>query len=185
MRIRIRIDPDQAEAAAMRHQEATQGDRRGAGPARSAVAQLGTFIAERGLKQSRQRTLIVETFYAMGGHVPVERLVAEVRRQEPRVSVATVYRTMKLLAECGLAVPRQFGETQTLYEPAGGRGHHDHLICTACGRIVEFENQRIEALQRRVARTHGFEVESHKLELYGRCAGCRSGPGRAVPEPSP
>ncbi len=169
----------------MRDQGASVGERRGAGQARAAVAQMGAFIAERGLKQSRQRNLIVETFYAIGGHVPVERLVAEVRRQEPRVSVATVYRTMKLLAECGLALPRQFGEAQTLYEPAGGRGHHDHLICTACGRIVEFENQRIEALQRRVARTHGFEVESHKLELYGRCAGCRGGPGRAVPEPSP
>lgn len=159
--------------------------RRAGGPARAAVAQMGAFIAERGLKQSRQRTLIVETFYAMGGHVPVERLVAEVRRREPRVSVATVYRTMKLLAECGLATPRQFGEAQTLYEPVGGRGHHDHLICTACGRIVEFENERIEALQRRVARTHGFEVQSHKLELYGRCAACRASQGRGAPEPAP
>lgn len=169
----------------MRDQGATQGGRGGAGPARAAVAQLGAFMAERGLKQSRQRTLIVETFYAMGGHVPVERLVNEVRRQEPRVSVATVYRTMKLLAECGLAVPRQFGEAQTLYEPAGHRGHHDHLICTGCGRIVEFENERIEALQRRVARTHGFLVESHKLELYGRCAACRAASGRAGQELAP
>ena len=168
----------------MREQGAVQGGR-GPEPARAAVAQLGAFIAERGLKQSRQRTLIVETFYAMGGHVPVERLVSEVRRQEPRVSVATVYRTMKLLAECGLAMPRQFGEAQTLYEPVGGRGHHDHLICTICGRIVEFENERIEALQRRVARTHGFEVESHKLELYGRCAGCRAAPVRGGQEPTP
>ena len=169
----------------MRDQEATQGDRRAAGPARAAVAQLGTFIAERGLKQSRQRTLIVETFYAMGGHVPVEALFTRVREQDPRVGAATVYRTMKLLASVGLAVPRQFGEAQTLYEPVGGRGHHDHLICTACGRIVEFENERIESLQRRVARTHGFEVESHKLELYGRCAGCRAAPARAGQEPTP
>ncbi len=169
----------------MHDRGASAGGRRGAGQARAAVAHMGAFLAERGLKRSRQRNRILEAFYAIGGHVPVERLVAEVRRREPRVSVATVYRTMKLLAECGLAVPRQFGEAQTLYEPVGGRGHHDHLICTACGRIVEFENQRIEALQRQVARTHGFEVESHKLELYGRCAGCRIAPGRAVPEPSP
>ena len=124
----------------MRDQEAIQGGRRGAAPARAAVAQLGAFIAERGLKQSRQRTLIVETFYAMGGHVPVERLVNEVRRQEPRVSVATVYRTMKLLAECGLAVPRQFGEAQTLYEPVGGRGLPPHGAC-ARSEKVDNENQ--------------------------------------------
>jgi Fur family ferric uptake transcriptional regulator len=87
--------------------------------------------------------------------------------------MATVYRTMKLLADCGLAIPRQFGGGQTRYEPAAGRAHHDHLICTACGEIVEFANERIESLQALIARRHGFEVESHKLELYGRCARCR------------
>ena len=111
----------------------------------------------------------------MGGHVPVESLVEAVRRDEPGVSVATVYRTMKLLAECGLAVPRQFDGEQVRYEPATGRPHHDHLICTACGEIVEFANERIEALQARVAERHGFQVETHKLELYGRCARCRRG----------
>ena len=159
------------------------GGRRSEEAARSAVAQMCAFIAERGLKQSRQRNAIVEAFYAMGGHVPIDQLVVQVRRQDPRVSVATVYRTMKLLAECGLAVARQFGDGQTRYEPAEGRRHHDHLICTGCGRIVEFENEKIEELQRRVARSHGFEVESHKLELYGRCAACRT--GRAGQEPSP
>jgi len=143
--------------------------------ARQAVARLGAWLEEKGLKHSRQRDVIVETFFATGGHEPVDALVARVRARDPRVSVATVYRTMKLLAECGLAVPRRFEDGQTRYEPAGHRGHHDHLICTGCGRIVEFENERIEDLQRRVARSHGFEVESHKLELYGRCAECRPG----------
>jgi Fur family ferric uptake transcriptional regulator len=110
----------------------------------------------------------------MDGHVSVDELIGHVRRLDPRVSVATVYRTMKLLAECGLAVPRQFGGGQTRYEPSAGRPHHDHLICTTCGDIVEFANARIELLQARVAESHGFEVESHKLELYGRCARCRA-----------
>ena len=149
----------------------------GVNGARSALARLGAWIEERGLKRSRQRDLIVETFFAMGGHVPVDGLVAKVRARDPRVSVATVYRTMKLLAESGLAEARHFGEGQTLYEPARQGGHHDHLICTGCGRIVEFENERIEELQLRVARSHGFEVESHKLELYGRCERCRRQPG--------
>jgi Fur family ferric uptake transcriptional regulator len=135
---------------------------------------LCAYIAERGLKHSRQRDRIAETFFAMGGHVSVEELVARVRRLDPRISVATVYRTMRLLAECGLAVPRQFGGGQTRYEAALGRAHHDHMICTGCGEIVEFANEKIESLQALVARRHGFEVESHKLELYGRCARCRA-----------
>jgi Fur family ferric uptake transcriptional regulator len=148
--------------------------------AAAALVRLGSWLEERGLKHSRQRDVIVETFYAMGGHVPVDGLVARVRALDARVSVATVYRTMKLLAECGIAVPRRFDDGQTRYEPASGRSHHDHLICTGCGRIVEFENAKIEELQVRVARSHGFEVDSHKLELYGRCERCRR--GDAIPK---
>lgn len=136
---------------------------------------LCAYIAEKGLKHSRQRDRIADTFFAMGGHVSVEELVARVRRIDPRVSVATVYRTMKLLSDCGLAVPRHFGGGQTRYEASAGRAHHDHMICTRCGEIVEFANERIESLQEVVARRHGFEVEMHKLELYGRCARCRAG----------
>jgi len=147
--------------------------------ARGALARLDAWLEERGLKHSRQRNVIVEAFFEMGGHVPVEALVARVRGLDARVSVATVYRTMKLLAECGIAIPRRFDDGQTRYEPAGRRGHHDHLICTGCGQIVEFENERIEELQVRVARSHGFEVESHKLELYGRCEACRGGRRKA------
>jgi Fur family ferric uptake transcriptional regulator len=158
-----------------------RGDRReakGQGGARREGASLAAgvldeAIAQRGLKHSRQRTLIAEAFFGMGGHVAVDELVVRVREQDPRVSVATVYRTMKLLADCGLAVARHFGEGQTRYEPAVRRHHHDHLICTACGEIVEFESERIEELQDRVAKRHGFEVEHHRLEIYGRCSRCR------------
>jgi Fur family transcriptional regulator, ferric uptake regulator len=157
------------------------GDSHGSNPggtgagASSAAQVLGAYIAERGLKHSRQRDRIAGTFLEMGGHVSVEELVARVRRVDPRISVATVYRTMKLLAECGIAIPRQFGGGQTRYEAAAGRAHHDHLICTSCGEIVEFSNEKIEILQALVARRHGFEVDRHKLELYGRCARCRAG----------
>ena len=140
-------------------------------------AALGAFIERRGLKHSRQRDLIAAAFFDTSGHVSVDELVLVARRADPRISVATVYRTMKLLADSGLAVPRQFGDGQTRYEPAAGRPHHDHMICTACGEILEFANSRIESLQAAVARQHGFEVETHKLELYGRCVGCRRATG--------
>lgn len=158
-----------------------------AGAARSGVvaarAALDTHLERLGLKHSRQRELVAEVFFGTGGHLSVEELIQRVRSADPRVSVATVYRTMKLLAECGLAVPRQFDGGQTRYEPAAGRAHHDHLICTACGEIVEFANERIEVLQARVAQSHGFEVESHKLELYGRCTRCRRAPRLAGVRP--
>lgn len=134
---------------------------------------LERYIAQQGLKSTRQRTVILETFLAQRGHVNVEELLAASRRQDGRVSAATVYRTMRLLTECGIAHARDFGDGQTRYEPATGREHHDHLICTGCGTIVEFERPAIERLQDEVAEEHGFVVTEHKLELYGRCPACQ------------
>lgn len=179
-RTRDRAAHGQGVSGAMAAGRARRGPS-GAGPAsRAGRSALAAEIVRLGLKHSRQRDLVADTFFEMGGHVSVEQLVAAVRRSDPRVSVATVYRTMKLLADCGLAFPRQFDGTQTRYEPAAGRPHHDHLICTGCGTIEEFAEERIETLQSRVARNHGFEVETHKLELYGRCASCRRAPGHGV-----
>jgi len=139
--------------------------------AREAV--LSRYMAEHGLKSTRQRGLIVESFFDQGGHVSVEELVGHVRRRDPHVSTATVYRTMKLLTDCGLAHARHFGDGQTRYESAAGREHHDHLICTGCQTIIEFENDRIEALQQQTARKHGFALTGHKMELYGLCRACQ------------
>ncbi len=136
-------------------------------------ALIERFIESKGLKSTRQRHLILETFFQLDGHFSVEQLWAKVRERDRRVSVATIYRTMKLLSESGLAHARNFGDGQTRYEPAFGREHHDHLICTRCGAIIEFENDRIEQMQDAVARKHGFRVTSHKMELYGLCRNCQ------------
>jgi Fur family ferric uptake transcriptional regulator len=136
-------------------------------------ARLSRYMAEHGLKSTRQRSLIIDSFFALGGHLSVEELWSRVRQDDTKVSVATVYRTMKLLSDCGLAHARNFGDGQTRYEAAVGRDHHDHLICTRCGQIIEFENDRIEQLQDAVAKSHGFKVLSHKMELYGLCVACQ------------
>lgn len=132
------------------------------------------LMKDKGLKSTRQRDLIVDTFFAADGHLSVEKLWAQVRNRDARVSVATVYRTMKLLSEAGLAHARNFGDGQTRFEPALGREHHDHLICTGCNTIVEFEDDRIEHMQDAVAKKHGFKVTSHKMELYGLCRTCQA-----------
>ena len=136
-------------------------------------AMLQAYMAKKGLRSTDQRKLIVDTFFDAENHVSIEELLAHVRARDPRVGYATVYRTLKLLTECGVANERRFGDGLTRYELADDASHHDHLICVDCGDIVEFEEPRIEELQEKVARKHGFEVRSHKHELYGVCPKCQ------------
>lgn len=140
---------------------------------------LSRWIAERGLKSTRQRELIVDTFFNASGHLSVDELLSQVARRDAGIGAATVYRTMKILTDAGLASARHFDDGQTRYEAALDRHHHDHLICTSCHAILEFENERIEELQDLVAAEHGFVVTRHKLELYGLCRDCRQRQRRA------
>ena len=135
-------------------------------------------MAKKGLRSTDQRRLIVDTFFRAPNHISIEELLAQVRETEPKVGYATVYRTLKLLTECGVAHERRFGDGLTRYELADDTGHHDHLICVECGDIVEFEEPRIEALQEEVASKYGFELKSHKHEMYGVCPKCQKKAGR-------
>jgi Fur family ferric uptake transcriptional regulator len=131
------------------------------------------FLAARGLRLTAQRRSIAEVFLSGKGHPSAEEIYRQARRENPRIGSATVYRTLKLLKEAGLATGMSLGDGFSRYEAPSHRGHHDHLICRDCGKIVEFENSRIEELQRQVAKKHGFTVTDHKMELYGICGGCR------------
>jgi Fur family ferric uptake transcriptional regulator len=138
------------------------------------------YVRRQGLKSTSQRDVIVEQFLRSSGHISVEDLLTKVRRKSPKVGYATVYRTLKLLTDCGIAAARQFGDGQTRYEVMGDEhGHHDHLICVSCGLILEFENDTIEQLQDEMAeKMGGFKLVKHKLELYGLCpkaAGVKNG----------
>lgn len=139
------------------------------------------FIAERTLRNTKQRMAVFETFLRMKGHPKIEEIYAEVRKKHPSVGYATIYRTMKLLVESGVAGMRQFSDGTSRFEALGVSGHHDHLICLKCSRIIEFENSEIEALQERVAREHEFMPSSHKLEIYGFCKKCRGNIRRESP----
>ena len=131
------------------------------------------YLAARKLKSTRQREIILDEFLRAGAHLSTEELFLRLREQHPHIGYATVHRALKLFAECGIAEPRHFGDGQTRYEKSAGEEHHDHLICTVCGTIVEFENPQIEALQEAVARQHAFRIERHRLELYGLCRTCQ------------
>ncbi len=131
------------------------------------------FIARRGLKSTKQRDIILDGFLASDRHLSIEELYLKIRASHPNIGYATVYRTLKLFAEAGIAREMQFGDGQTRYEHAGEGEHHDHLVCTRCGSIEEFENETIEQLQAEVANSRGFLIEKHRLELYGVCGSCR------------
>ena len=123
------------------------------------------------LKSTAQRDTIAKAFLTTQRHISVEELYREVKRRNPRIGYATVYRTLKLLTECGLAVERHFRDGEARYE-SGHKRHHDHLICESCGKIIVFEEPRIEALQEETARRLSFRLTGHKMELYGRCRDC-------------
>jgi Fur family transcriptional regulator, ferric uptake regulator len=131
------------------------------------------FISSKGLKTTRQRDVILDAFLSSDRHMSIEDLYLKLRVKNPRIGYATVYRTLKLFAESGIAREIQFGDGQTRYEHVAEGEHHDHLVCTRCGAIIEFENETIERLQNEVANSYGFIIETHKLELYGTCAKCR------------
>ena len=138
-------------------------------------------LKERNLKSTSQRDDIARVFFASNRHISVEELYREVRKINPRVGYATVYRTVRLLRECGLAAERHFHDGEARFENAVEEQHHDHLICERCNRIVEFSNVEIEELQERVARKLDFVISGHKLELYGICGDCRTGRGPRRP----
>ena len=137
-------------------------------------ARLHEYMTRHGLRSTEQRRVVTEMFFATEGHLSIEDLLDMVRVEEPRIGYATVYRTLKLLKECGLAFERHFGDGVSRYEVAWADEHHDHLICVECEKIIEFEDEAIEALQRAVAEKHGFKLVRHKLELYGVCPDCQA-----------
>lgn len=138
------------------------------------------YVEEKRLNTTAQREAIVEQFLRSREHVSIDELLAKVRKRQPKVGYATVYRTLKLLVDSGLAIERQFGDGQARFEVVGD--HHDHLICMRCGLILEFEDPEIERLQDKIARRlGGFTVLRHRHELYGLCPKAAGEAGGACP----
>lgn len=145
-------------------------------------ARLQAYMLKKGLRSTSQRRLIVDKFFEGAPHMTIEDLLNVVRAHDRGIGYATVYRTLKLLAECGVATELHFGDGLSRYELADEAvAHHDHLICTSCGKIVEFEEPRVEALQVEIAARHQFEVAWHKHELYGTCCECQIPPSTPPP----
>ena len=142
-------------------------------------ARLRDHVQRNKLKSSTRRELILEAFAAMGRHVTAEELLRAVRDRDERIGAATVYRTLRVFQESGIVAERRFEGGTTRFELVGD-DHHDHLICTSCRTIIEFEDEAIEREQSRGATRHGFDLRSHRHELYGICASCRKAQKKAT-----
>ncbi len=132
---------------------------------------LARHLESNNLKRTKQREEILEVFLNAGGHLTGEDLYQLIRKRAPRIGYTTVYRTLKLFVEAGLAEEHHFDDGVTRYEIE--HEHHDHLVCTRCGKIIEFECRSIEATQTRIAGEHDFVILRHRHELYGHCSDCR------------
>lgn len=130
-------------------------------------------IQKAGLRRTSQRDLILEMFLKTEDHLSSEDLYWLVQKQDPSVGHTTVYRTLKLLAEAGLAREVRFGDGKTYYEHHYNHDHHDHLICTECGKIIEFFSAEIEDLQDKMAEKYGFRLTNHSLRMWGVCEDCQ------------
>lgn len=130
-------------------------------------------IQKAGLRRTGQRDLILEIFLSTEAHLTSEDLYWLVQKKDSSVGHTTVYRTLKLLTEAGLAREVRFGDNKTYYEHHYNHEHHDHMICTQCGRVIEFFSQEIETLQDAMAEKFDFLPTHHSLRMWGICSECQ------------
>lgn len=141
-------------------------------------------IQNAGLRRTGQRDLILEIFLSTEEHLTSEDLYWLVQKKDPTVGHTTVYRTLKLLTEAGLAREVRFGDNKTYYEHHYNHAHHDHMICTECGKVIEFFSADIESLQDQMAEKFGFRPTHHSLRMWGVCTDCQNAKSEAHTTPS-
>ena len=127
---------------------------------------IEALCAERGLRITEQRRVIARVLSQSDDHPDVEKLHERALREDPHISIATVYRTVRLFEEAGILERHDFGDGRARYE-AAAETHHDHLIDVETGNVIEFVDEELEALQRRIAEKLGFRLVDHRMELYG------------------
>ena len=143
--------------------------------ARADLDAFQRYLREHNLPVTLQRVAIADVVLGSTQHLSAEEVARELLRRGDSAGTATVYRTLELLVRSGLAVERDFGEGFKRYEPARDAPQHEHLICTACGTVREFRDERLERMTTLMAESHGYARERHRLVIYGVCGDCQRG----------
>jgi Fur family ferric uptake transcriptional regulator len=155
---------------------------RGAMPgelAREGREAFARYLRDHGLPVTAQRLAIADVVLGTDRHLSAEEVERELRAHGTSAGTATVYRTLEVLVRSGLVVERDFGEGFKRYEAARGVPHHEHLICTSCGRVTEFRDERLERMTTLLAEAHDYSRQRHRLVIHGLCGDCRRGTARA------
>ncbi len=130
------------------------------------------YVKKKGLKDTPQREEVLTFLLKATQHMSPEDIFHAMRKTDPKIGRATVFRTLKLLEESGLASHILSADGRHMFEANSGKKHHDHMICVSCGQTLEFESPAIERLQNTLARRYGFEIFRHRHELFGKCRKC-------------
>lgn len=133
------------------------------------------YLRSHGHPVTPQRVQVAEVLFGTHHHISAEEILERLHagpRRRRGIGKATVYRTLELLREAGLIREHDFGEGFRRYEPRPTRPRHEHLVCTRCGKVIEFESEAVERLERDVAALHRFQPSHHKVEIYGVCEEC-------------
>ena len=134
-----------------------------------------SFIRRKGLRNTPEREEIIGEIFAKNDHFNVDELYLRLRSKGSRVSKASIYRNIPLIMECGLIREVWHEDGHMHYEPIWGQGHHCHLRCIKCGKVIEFFEEELQAIEKRLARKHNFLVVDHRLDVVGYCSRCRRG----------
>jgi Fur family ferric uptake transcriptional regulator len=139
------------------------------------VDRFVAYLRQHNLPVTAQRLAIAEVMLSSERHLSAEEVAQEVSARGRSVGTATVYRAIDTLIESGLLVERDFGEGFRRFEPARDIPHHEHMVCTQCGKVEEFRDERLERMTTLVAETHGFARQRHRLVIHGICRDCQRG----------
>lgn len=136
------------------------------------IKKLKHYVQAKNLRWTTQRQIIAETLFKAKQHLTTEELFGQVRRQDSSIGYATVSRTLHLLKDAGLCEQVDISDGSMRYEIVKESDHHDHLICTECGKFVEVFSPQLEKIQAELVSQHGFVEKSHKLQIFGMCSDC-------------
>ena len=131
------------------------------------------YLREHNLPITAQRLAIADIILGSGDHLSAEDIMIELGARGASVGTATVYRTLEVLLRSGLVVERDFGEGFKRFEAAHGIPHHEHLLCSMCGRVTEFRDERLERMTMLIAEQYGYTRQGHRLVITGICSACR------------
>lgn len=131
------------------------------------------FLKEKNQHYTVQRSLVFEEFLRAKKHLSVEELYGIVKLKEPSIGQVTVFRTLKLLEEAGVATPVNFGDKTVRYELSFKTEHHDHLVCMKCGKVIEVLDNKLEKRKDKICAKHNFSPSHHRLEIFGICQACQ------------